>query len=221
MRTAQPAPLWLWRSAAWAFGAALLGVAGLAAALALGLADPPRAGPLVWSDDFQAGLGRWAFDGNPVGSLVPDPGGLLAEFSAPGQWAAALTPAPAGDFTLEAGGAQTAGEIGARYGLVFAWRDAADYAAALVNGNGYAEVFSFRAGERRVWFAFQQWPHILVGGEANRVRVDVRGPHVTVRVNDERVVEFDAPPTAGQVGVLAQSAGPGRVLFNWVRLWAD
>jgi hypothetical protein len=221
MRGAAPVPLWLWRAAAWTFGAALLGVAGLAGALATGLADPPRAGALRWADDFQSGLGRWSLAAHPEGTLLPNAGGLSVDFSAADQWAAALTAPPTGDFTLEMGGAQTGGDLGAYYGVTFGWGDAQNYSAALINGNGYAVVFTMTAGERHEWFALQQWPHILVGGEGNRVRVDVQGARVTVRVNDERVTAFEMASTpAGLAGPLAQSTGAGWVQFNWVRLWA-
>lgn len=227
MHSDPPVPLWLWRIVTWGFGLALVGVIGLAAALSRGLADPPRAGPLVWYDDFKSGATRWEFLAPGGGTLRPTPGGLLAEFREaaprPGQFAIGLTPGPAPgrDFTLEVAGTQTAGEIGAAYGLIFAWQDATHYSAVLVNGNGYAEAYRQAGAERRDWFKWQQWPNILVGTASNRVRVDVRGTHVTLRVNDEWLTETTAEAAAlGEIGVIAHSAGPGQVVFSWVKVWA-
>lgn len=214
-----PAPSWLWRAAAWGFALLLAGVAALAAALALGLADPPRAGPLLWEDDFKDDISRWTRRASEGARLEPRDGALVAEFTAAGQIVVALTDAPPGAFTLEVAGAQTEGETGARYGLVFGWRDDAHYAAVLVNGNGYAEAFWQEGATRTAAFRFQQWPHLLYGAASNRVRVDVEAGGVTARINDERLTGFEAPAT-GRLGVMAQSAGPGRVVFSWVRVWA-
>lgn len=222
MSSAPPIPRWLWRAATWGLGVALLGVAALATALFFGLADPPRAGPLLWKEDFKAALNRWQFVTTGGATLAALDGALVATFTAPDQLAFAVTEAPPGDFTLEVAAAQTAGESGSvRYGLVFDWRDEVSYSAVLVNGNGYAEAYR-QAGVVRVeWFPFAQWPHLLYGAEANRVRVDVRGAAVSVRINDELLLEREATGrSTSKLGVLARSSGPGRAVFSWVNVWA-
>jgi hypothetical protein len=209
----------LWRLATWGFAVAVVGVIALAWGLSLGWADPPRAGPLWWYENFQGDLTRWEFIAPNGAMLSPGEGALLADFSAPGQLAVGLTPGPEGDFTLEVAGTHIAGEIGAVYGLVFAWQDETHYSAVLVNGNGYAEAYRQEGAERTDWFAWQQWPNILLGTESNRVRVDVRGRQMIARVNDELLVEATTD-AAGRIGVLARSTGPGRVVFSWAQVWA-
>jgi hypothetical protein len=215
-------PAWLWRGANWTLGLAAAGIAVLAAMLALGAADPPRAGPLAWQDDFKAGLDRWTIFVGGGGSVTAADGALRVDLG-PKTKAGALTPGPPGDFTLEVAGA-AARDPAAWYGLVFDWRAADDYSAVLVNGDGYAEAYTQRGAERTTWFAQQQWPHLLAGSESNRVRVDVRrgpgGAEVTVRVNDEVLTQTALAGEAGQVGVLARAAGPAQVVFSWARLWA-
>jgi hypothetical protein len=220
-------PAWLWRLAVWGFGLLLVGVVALAAALSFGLADPPRAGPLLWEADFSGQAARWEWFPPDGGTLAPHGSALVADFARPGQVAAALAEAPTGDFTLEAGAAQTTGASGAQYGLVFNWQSDDHYSAVLVNGNGYVEAYRQAGRVREAWFPFSQWPHVLVGPEANRVRVDVRGLRVTVRINDELLGAFEVPPgEAGRLGVMARATGaPGstgtsRVVFSWVRVWA-
>ncbi len=228
MDSRHPVPLWLWRLATWGFGVAVIGVIGLAWGLSRGWADPLRAGPLLWYENFQGDLTHWEFVTTNGAKLGPGEGALLAEFTAPDQLAMGLTPGPVGDFTLEVAGTQTAGDSGAAYGLIFAWQDEAHYSAVLVNGNGYAEAYQQAGAERRDWFAWQQWPNILLGAGSNRVRVDVRGRQVIARVNDEVLVETETG-AGGRVGVLARSpsappgAGPspGRVVFSWVQTWAS
>lgn len=214
-------PSWLWRASGWALIAALLAVAGGALALRLGAADPPRAGPLLWQDDFKAGLGRWTGPPVPAAQAEASGGALAFDLPAPAAGEPALawavTPGPGDTYTLEVAGAG-AGE--AAYGLVFGWHDPTHYHAVLVNANGYAEAYTQRGAERQVWFAFQQWPHILYGGESNRVRVDVRGASVTARINDEVLAAATLADTSGQVGVLVRSPVAGRVVFSWVRVWA-
>jgi hypothetical protein len=238
MDSEQPAPQWLWRLVAGGFAALLAAVVGLAVALALGAADPPRAGPRIWQDDFKAGAARWQFvaQGAQIG---PQGGALVIDLAgrpsgAEAQSAAALTARPSGDFTVEMAGAQTSGALGAKYGLLLGWRDAAHYSAVLVNGNGYAEAYTLEDGQRRTWFEWQQWPNLLFGTDANRVRADVAGGQVTVRINDEVLVTGTAN-TDGEIGVLAQdsvaalsgsavapgdgSAAPSRVVISWVQVW--
>ncbi|MDW8327658.1 MAG: hypothetical protein RMK99_13935 [Anaerolineales bacterium] len=222
MSSAPPVPRWLWRAVTWGLVATLFGVAALATALFFGLADPPRAGPLLWQEDFRAGLGRWRFVTTGDATLAARDGALTATFTAPDQLAFAVTEAPTGDFTLEVAAAQTSGESGSvRYGLVFDWQDEANYSAVLVNGNGYVEVYRQMGAVREDWFPFAQWPHLLYGAEANRVRVDVRGASLSVRINDELLLEREAAGrSASRLGVLARSIGPGRAVFSWVKVWA-
>jgi hypothetical protein len=219
MSTNESVPPWLWRFAIWGFGLSLISLAALALALANGLADPPRAGPLLWQDDFKNDVSRWQFIATPGASLQRQAGALVATFTDSAQSVVAVTEAPATDFTLEIAAAQTEGAIGAQYGLVLGWRGEGDYTAVLLNGNGYATAYGVAAGQRRDWFPFQQWPHILYGAEANRVQIHVQAERITARINDERLIEF-AGDGSGKLGVMAQSAGAGRVVVSWVKVWA-
>lgn len=196
-------------------------VVGLAGALSAGLADPPHAGRLVWQVDFKhaAALADWQWQAPAGSSWETSTGALVITLPQTGTQGVALAGTPVtGDFTVDVAGAQTGGPPGTAYGVVWGWRDAANFNAAVVNGNGYARVFSVRGGQRWEVFPWAQWPHILGGAEANRVRVDVRGTHITVRVNDE-VVTTSHLHNAGQVGVLVRAEVPGAVTIAWVRLW--
>lgn len=223
------APRWLARVVFGGLAAVVVGMAGLAGALSLGLADPPRAGPLAWEEDFKGGAGAWTLSMPPGGTLGPQGGALVAAFAGegPGQMAAALAPAelsPGGDFTLEVAGAAVTQGSPTAYGLVFGWEATDQYSALLINANGYAEAYRQAGAQRETWFAWQQWPHILVGPENNRLRVDVRGEAITLRVNDEVVAVVTGAGRQGRVGVVAvttAAAGPGgEVVFSWARLWA-
>jgi hypothetical protein len=219
MADEQAVSAWLWRLVLWGGGGLVVGVIGLAAALLLGASDPPRAGPLLWVDDFKPDTARWKFL-DRGGTLALRQGALLADFTAPGQWSAGLAERPAGDFTFEITAAQSAGEIGAQYGLVFNWRDETHYSAVLINGNGYAEAYRLDGATRQDWFQWQEWPNILLGMQGNRVRLDVRGQQVTARVNDELLAQFEAE-THGLIGMMAVSQGAGQVIFGWAQVWGE
>lgn len=198
-----------------------LGLAGLAGALSAGLADPPPAGPLVWQVDFKhpSALAGWRWLPPRTGHMETATGALVITLPQTGTHGVALAgDRLTGDFTLEVAGAQTGGEPGIAYGAVWGWQDTANFNFAVVNANGYAQVVSVRGGQRWEVFRWAQWPHILGGAEANRVRVDVRGTYVTVRVNDETLVTAHLH-NAGQVGVLARAETPGQATVAWVRLW--
>jgi hypothetical protein len=222
MAPKDPVPPWLWRAVTWGLGITFLGVAALATALYFGLADPPRAGPLLWEEDFKGDSSRWHFVATSGATLAAREGALAATFTAPGQTVFAVTAAPPGAFTLEVAAAQIEGESGSvHYGLVFGWEDERNYSAVLVNGNGYAEAYRLAEEARTDWFAFAQWPHLLYGAEANRVRVDVRARSLSARLNDELLLEEELAGRSGlKLGVLARSSGLGRVRFSWVKVWA-
>lgn len=225
MASPNAVPNWLWRTVTVSFFAILLSVSALAVALSLGAADPPRAGPLAWEETFQSDVSRWELGASEGASIQVRNNALVAAFTAPGQMAWAITAAPAGNFTLEAAAGQAQGEIGAQYGLVFDWRSEAEYATVLINGNGYAEALRQTGGGQELWFPFQQWPHILYGMEANRVRVDVRGSTVSARINDELLFGTDRRGLGDRIGlklgVLARAEGAGQVVFGWVKVWAE
>jgi hypothetical protein len=216
-------PTWLWRLTTGAFLLVVAAVLGLAAALALGWADLPRAGPLLWQDDFKNGTSRWYLTPPAGGSLLPADGALVATFApAPTSaeaWALGLTPGPTGDFTMEAAETAVTGQADARYGILFGWQDADHYSALFINGDGYAEAFQQTGNQRMNWFEWQQWPNILFGTGTNRLRVDVRGQSLTLLINDEVLVSQVRPATRGQIGIAALSSSPARVVFSWVRLW--
>ncbi|MBL8045092.1 MAG: hypothetical protein JNL09_01045 [Anaerolineales bacterium] len=226
MASSNEVPNWLWRTVTVGFFAVLAGVGALAIALSLGAADPPRAGPLAWDEIFQGDVSRWELGASEGASIQVRGGALVAEFTAPGQTAWAITAAPTGSYTLEIAAAQAQGEIGAEYGVVFDWRSEAEHAAVLINGNGYAEAFRQTGGGQAAWFPFQQWPHILYGAEANRVRVDVAGERVSARINDELLFEtadlrgFENPEGL-KLGVFARAEGAGQVVFGWVKVWVE
>jgi hypothetical protein len=218
-------PRWLWRSANWGLLLAVIAVLVLAGALALGWADPPRAGPLLWQDDFKHGTQRWTLTPPPGGTLAAAQGALVADFvgangpSAPE--AVGLTAAPAGDYTLEVAGSAVQGETAAAYGLVYDWQDQVHYSALFIDGNGYAEAYHQAGGSRQALFEWQQWPHILFGTDANRVRVDVRGQAITLRINDEVLATGPRAAARGQLGLAARSDAAARVVFSWARVWAN
>ena len=230
MNDSDRVPPWLWRLVYGGLAVMVVGLAVLTMGLSQGWADPPRAGPLRWENDFKAGAGGWEFLPPPGGSLAPRAGALVASFAgdAPGAWAVGLAPpsdSPTSAFTLEVAGAAITPGSGAAYGLVFDWRDDQHYSALLINAGGYAQAYRQDGDRREEWFAWQQWPHILVGAENNRLRVDRRGAALTLRVNDESVAQVMTSALGGRVGVAAITAGTpgpgGEVVFSWARLWTS
>ena len=198
-------PNWLWRIARRGFAALIIGIVGLAVAVALGVADPKTAGPLKWEDHFTTA--RW----ETFGEARFDEGGLVIASTG-----GAVAPVETADFTFEAAGGQSAGVIGAAYGIVFGYQNEQDYVAVLINGNGYVEVTGADGTE---WMAWQQWPNILLGNEANRLRVDVSGGEGLIRINDEVLLRL--PVGEGKVGVMARGLEAGQeVRFGWAKLWA-
>jgi len=198
-------PLWVWRSVRWGFLFLLFSIAGLIIAVALGVADPKPVGSLKWEDHFTPG--RW----ETFGEAAFVTGGLDVS----GEGGGAITAPESADFTFEVAAGQSAGEIGAAYGIVFGYPSLQRYTAVLINGNGYVQVVS---GDGREWRQWSQWPNILLGTEANRLRVDVVNGEGLIRINDE--VLMTVPVHDGQVGVIARASTGGQtVRFGWAKLW--
>jgi hypothetical protein len=221
----EASPPWLWRLASRGLVVCVLAVLALAGALALGVADSPRAGPLLWQDDFKHGTQRWTLSPPTGGTLGAADGALVAAFAgsagAEAPSAFGLTAAPITDYTLEVAGSAVSGESVAAYGLVYDWQDDQHFSALFIDGNGYAEAYHQAGAYRQTLFEWQQWPHILYGTDANRVRVDVRAQAVTLRINDELLAAGARAAARGQLGLAARSNGPARVVFSWVRVWAS
>ncbi|MEK7440775.1 MAG: hypothetical protein AABZ78_08275 [Chloroflexota bacterium] len=203
---------WLWGLAWWSFVILILVIAAMVMVVALGAGDPKPVGSLKWEDRFDS-RARWQTFGDEIffGS-----GGLVIGLKQKGDYGGAVTSVEASSqFTIEAAAAQANGELGAFYGILFNYRDAAHYSAVLINGNGYVEVFE---KEGKVWMPQQEWPNILLGNESNRVRVDVSNGEGLIRINDEVLMRL--PITGGDVGIVARaSAANQRVRFSWVKLW--
>ncbi len=231
-------PRWLWRMARGGFIGLLITVAGLVIAVAAGVADPKPVGTLQWEDHFEA-AGRWQVFGEGVEisplrftSGVYEEGGLEIEVGRD-ELGGAVTRSEGLNYTFEVAGGQIEGEIGAAYGIVFEYQSPDSYTAALINGNGYVEVVSAggqapdslnrgqapdNAARGQALLPWQQWPNILLGNEANRLRVDVKNGAGLIRINDE--VLLTTPIGSGEVGVIARGTAPGqRVRFGWAKLW--
>lgn len=205
-------PVYLWHGLRWGVVILCLVLAGLVAAISLGVADPRPAGSFRWEERWEGESSGW----QPFGDGVAIGDGQLEIDVDRDQIGGAVTRAEGKAYTFEAAGGQLRGEVGAAYGIVFGYEAPASFVAVLINGNGYAEVAS---ADGRVWMAWQQWPNILLGYEANRVRVDVEQGEGLIRVNDEILMKV--PVGEGGVGLIARGSADGqRVRFGWAKFWS-
>lgn len=206
-----------------AFWGSIVGLTALVIALAFGLADPRPLGRVQWEDDFSAAT-RWTILAGPDARVEPQAGTGGLRFSAgeASGMALALADMPPDDYSLEVAAAQVEGADSVRYGLVLGWRDSDHYTAMFLNRDGYVEAYTQDGAARTDWYRWQQWPHILYGGEANRLRADVyRDGRIEVRVNDEVVVAFEAA-ARGEAGPAVKGEGrSGEVVYHWAKLWSN
>ncbi|MBI5081417.1 MAG: hypothetical protein HZB17_08975 [Chloroflexi bacterium] len=206
-------PKWLWRLAWWSFVILILVIAAMVMAVALGAGDPKPMGSLTWEDRLDS-RARWQTFGD---ELFFGSGGLVINLKQKSDYGGAVTTVEAAtQFTLEAAAAQSNGEMGAFYGIIFNYRDSDHYSAVMINGNGYVEVFE-KGG--KVLMPQQEWPNILLGNESNRVRLDAMNGEGLIRINDEELMRL--PITGGEAGIVARaSAANQRVRFSWVKVWS-
>lgn len=206
-------PLWLWRMSRISLVTLILLIAALVSAVWFGMGNPQPYGSLQWQDRFEKNV-RWQMFGT---TPELNQGGLVITLKNQGDLSGAVTPVEAATpFTLEVAATQFAGERGAWYGLILNYEDEQHYTMVLVNNNGYTKILE-RSG--KILLAPQEWPHLQLGTEANRVRVDAAQGVAVVRLNDE-VLPMRVTLRAGQVGVVVLASNEAQqVRFNWVKLW--
>lgn len=202
---------WLWISVRIGMVILVIVIVGLVVAVANGVADPQPVGSLQWEDKWQIKKNPWQIFGEGVKMGE----GLEIEVGE-AEIGGAVTRNPKAEFSFEVAGGQSGGEIGAAYGIVFGYQSPQQYTAVLINGNGYVEVITAEGQELMAW---QQWPNILLGAEANRIRVDVQKGAGIIRINDE--VLLTVLVDSGAIGVLARGSAAGQVVrFGWAKYWS-
>lgn len=218
----EPVPDWLRRLLVGGFLASLLLVLALAAVLALGAADPRPVGSLAWESNFiPTEQGNWQLILGETGSAVFSESGLTFDLLESDNPVFAWRPAPGGAYTFAATGAQLAGPPGALYGIAFGSISTDDYAAVLVNNNGFVLAYRQTREEQIVWFPLQQWPHVLLDDEENELRVDVEHETATIRINSEVLLTV-AIATSGGVGVFAIPRDSRQIVqFSSAQFWSE
>jgi len=218
----EPVPDWLRRLLVGGFLASLLLVLVVAAVLALGAADPHPVGSLAWKSNFiPTEQDNWQLVLGEPGNAVFDEGGLTFDLSASDSPVFAWRPATDGTYTLTATGAQLAGPSGALYGIVFGYIAVDDYAAVLINNNGFVLAYRQNREEQIFWLPLQQWPHVLLEDEKNELRVDVEHEATTILINSEVLLTVPNA-TSGGVGVLAIPQDSGQVVqFSSAQFWSE
>lgn len=203
-------PDWLWWPVRLGFILLVVVIGGLVIAVANGVADPRPIGQLRWEEQWRAESGEWQV----FGEGVTIDKGLAIEVGRD-EIGGAVTGGEGSEFSFEVAGGQSGGEVGAAYGIVIGYQSPQQYTAVLINGNGYVEVVTAEGRELLTW---QQWPNILLGYEANRIRVDVQNGQGLIRINDEVLQTVEVQ--AGALGVLARGSAAGQVVrFGWAKFW--
>ena len=125
---------------------------------------------------------------------------------------------PTGDFSFQAEmriAADGRGAFtGARMGLCFGVKDAANLQAVLLRPQDVLDVATSRANE---WNAHLHRPW-MVGNHWVRVRIDVIGAHVDLYLDDALVHAYDLPAVDSATGGVGLVSGNGRAFFRNVQI---
>lgn len=193
-------PRWAWRASVGALAASAALVAALLVLSALGAGERKPVGTLT----LDRTPGEVVFVEDP-GTRTFSP--LDAAFELPGSAELALT--------LDGGPAETG------YGLWWASGGGARLAVA-ITGTGYYGVFLSSGRRVEALDDWRPYPGVRPPGEPNRIRLDVRGSILEVRVNDELAGAYAFRGQAGAVGVFVETfeEGGAAVTPARLRLWA-
>jgi hypothetical protein len=212
-----PARRRLWRFYVGSLVAILLMGAGLITGLTMGWRSPtPRRAP----DWTEADL-NWRQE--ETGTQERTRMGYQIAAGTAGQPTQILASRPVRDFIAEIELAPLTSGEESEYGLLFRYRDPADYYLFAVGGDGYYTIVAARAGERGVLKEWQQWPHVHRGAAANRLRVHCEERSCRFYINDEFTAELtQVDPVTGDLGVWSRSfaARPQGLLLQRMRVWS-
>ena len=126
------------------------------------------------------------------------------------------------DFALESEAVPLSGPDFNGYGLVYRAQDAAHYYAFAVGADGYYGVMRVEGDEETALVDWQQFPHVLRGRQANRLRVACSGAACRFYINDEYATTIeDDTWLAGDVGLWVRGFGDGDVVVEFLsaRVW--
>ena len=201
-------PRWLWNSVVWGLAVLVLAVGGLVIALALGWNDPRPRGSPTWQ---APGLPRIleAPTESTVVELLPYPD------------ASADTDQP--EFILEGITAAASGPAFNGYGIAFNAQDEAHYSVFALGSDGYYAILSVAGDEETELVAWQQFPHIRRGREANRLRIECSSPTCDFYINDEFATTVEAAGWSGGIfGLWVRSFEDQAVKaeFSSLAVWA-
>lgn len=123
--------------------------------------------------------------------------------------------------TIEMAIRQASGPTETIYGLWWG-SDPARACVAGVSSDGYHIVFCQDSEHFQEVVRWQRFPHVLLAGETNRLRVDLGEGGTIVRINDELAATFVQPHNEiMHVGIYVQSllSGDSEVVLERLRIW--
>jgi hypothetical protein len=169
-----------------------------------------RGADVLYADGFVAGAtGNWVIEGDNAGQTAIINEQLVIELADNHIMQFATLPDMTFDnFILEVDGRLLQGDLGSSYGVLFRMQDTTRFYRFEITGDGLFMV-ERRDGESG-WTRFvDRWtetPAINQGlNSTNRLKVEARGPTITLYVNDIQVHQFS--DTAYSSGTIALDAG--------------
>lgn len=217
-------PIWLFKL----LKLSVVGMTSLATLLvvllALGASDQKPSGRVVWQTNFNPAADHdihlWSESFSQDAREKLGPNGLILELVKPGMTRVFTRLSVGCDGAYEISGAQISGSPGAMFGMVFDYLSELDYAAVMVNNNGYVVSYRQSGSTRDTWVPLRQWPHVMVGSNANRILINVSEGLAVIRINDEVLREVPIYGN-GAFGVIATSHADDQVVsFDLARCWS-
>jgi len=178
-------------------------VLAVAAALIIALA-------VGWNDPRPAHRPAWRSADLPTDLEVPADGVVLQ-----------LTDWSADEFSLEIE-TRSLNRTGiSEAGLVFGARDANHYTLFATGTDGYYAVVRANGTEVETLIPWQEFPHIRLAGQPNRLRVSCCRSTCEFFVNDERATSIEYPARQpGQIGLWAAADNTSTIVaFDEMQAW--
>lgn len=177
--------------------------------------------PILFNEDFSDPGSGWQQVTSPAGETRYQNGRYEITIKSPNFVVWGLSGRDFDNFVMEVSGHQEQGSADGAYGLIFRYQNDQNFYELDVSTDGFVTLGRY---QNNTWTALIDWtPNsaINLGAATNHLRIEARGPHFVVYVNNNPIGKVDDHTfTQGDIGLVAGSRESGaRVLFDYLRVY--
>ena len=174
---------------------------------------------ILFTDDFSNTNSGWDRQRNTDGIMDYENDHYLIQVDRPNNYYFTNPSKSFTDVRVEVEAYRESGELDNDFGVICRYQGINDFYAGLISSDGYYGIFKVKGGDYSIlgMDAMAKSPAIKPDPEKNLLRMDCKGPNLTLYVNSIQLdTRQDADFTSGDVGLIAGTyRNPGlKVIFD-------